>query len=191
MDINFIISHNSQRAAMDAGVDRYFTGETCKRGHMSDRYTATANCVECHAMRSGRRQTVPIDPHESPVPACLKGRATLAPCLKCARFSEPCKGRMQTTQLARATFAFPEHGHVSARAAREAGVGVYHPPEPCETCGRHSWRTLAGKCGECDADARMPWRTWTDEQKAANERAWRAAHSDPARIRAADEANKD
>lgn len=192
MDINFEISHNSRADATGAGAERYFTGSVCSRGHMSDRYTSTGNCVECHVMRMGKRQQMPYDPsNEALIPKCLEGKPTLVPCLKCSRFPNNCKGKTQPTQLARATHAFPDHGHVSARAAREARVTVYRPDEPCGKCGRVSWRNLAGKCGECDADERMPWRAWTEEQKAANARAIADMLADPERHRRADEINRD
>lgn len=191
MDINFEISHNSRSDATGAGAERYFTGSVCSRGHMSDRYTSTGNCVECHLMRVGKRQFIPTEPAtESDIPACLKGKATLAPCLKCSRFPNNCNGKNVPTQLMRATQAFPDHGHVSARTAREAGVAIYRPEEPCGKCGRVSWRTLGGKCGECDADERMPYRNWTPAQHMQNERRVMDNIHDPRRIAAADEANE-
>lgn len=143
-------------------------------------------------MRVGKRQFVPTVPAtESEIPGCLRGKATLAPCLKCSRFPNNCNGKNVPTQLMRASQAFPDHGHVSARAAREAGVSVYRPKEPCGVCGRVSWRTLGGKCGECDQDERRPWRNWTEEQKEANRRQIQANINDPERNRLADLANKD
>ncbi len=32
------------------GVAHYFTGRLCKRGHLSPRYTANKNCVECNRL---------------------------------------------------------------------------------------------------------------------------------------------
>jgi hypothetical protein len=36
-----------RRAALDAGLARYNTGQPCKHGHMADRFTANAGCVLC------------------------------------------------------------------------------------------------------------------------------------------------
>lgn len=37
----------SREAAKKGGLTRYFTGEPCKRGHVSQRKTSSATCVEC------------------------------------------------------------------------------------------------------------------------------------------------
>jgi len=29
------------------GLKRYYTGKTCRAGHVAERYVATASCVEC------------------------------------------------------------------------------------------------------------------------------------------------
>lgn len=36
-----------RKAAIKTGQRHYFTGLPCKRGHVSHRYTATSNCVQC------------------------------------------------------------------------------------------------------------------------------------------------
>jgi len=33
--------------AIDRGLRRYFTGEQCKRGHVSERWTLNGACIEC------------------------------------------------------------------------------------------------------------------------------------------------
>ena len=33
--------------ALSRGLSRYFTGEPCRAGHVAERYTTSANCVEC------------------------------------------------------------------------------------------------------------------------------------------------
>lgn len=37
----------SREAAQAKGVIKYFTGEACSKGHVSERYTRNAQCVEC------------------------------------------------------------------------------------------------------------------------------------------------
>lgn len=37
----------SRSEARESGFDRYFTGAPCKRGHVSERYTSCATCIEC------------------------------------------------------------------------------------------------------------------------------------------------
>lgn len=34
--------------AIERGLSRYFTGTICKHGHIAERYTGSATCVECH-----------------------------------------------------------------------------------------------------------------------------------------------
>lgn len=37
----------SRAEAIERGLTRYFTGEECKRGHISDRMTSSSQCVQC------------------------------------------------------------------------------------------------------------------------------------------------
>jgi hypothetical protein len=37
----------SRQYAIDNQKSRYFTGEVCKRGHISERYTINSGCIEC------------------------------------------------------------------------------------------------------------------------------------------------
>lgn len=37
----------SRKDAISKGADRYFTGKPCKRGHVSERITASRDCVDC------------------------------------------------------------------------------------------------------------------------------------------------
>lgn len=39
--------HPSREAAIIAGVAKYNTSKPCKKGHNSDRYTATGDCCQC------------------------------------------------------------------------------------------------------------------------------------------------
>lgn len=38
----------SRKEARDSGLKRYYTGKPCRSGHVSDRFTATADCTECN-----------------------------------------------------------------------------------------------------------------------------------------------
>lgn len=42
----------TRRAAIEAGRWRYFTGEACKHGHLSERFTTSGGCCECNNVRS-------------------------------------------------------------------------------------------------------------------------------------------
>ena len=42
-----------QKQALSVGDARYFTGNACKRGHISERFAKNATCVDCSAL-SGR-----------------------------------------------------------------------------------------------------------------------------------------
>jgi hypothetical protein len=39
----------SRATANDLGLVRYFDGDTCKNGHVAERYTKSGHCVECIA----------------------------------------------------------------------------------------------------------------------------------------------
>jgi hypothetical protein len=39
----------SRKAASDVGMARYFTGAPCSRGHLTERYVSSGNCVKCAA----------------------------------------------------------------------------------------------------------------------------------------------
>jgi hypothetical protein len=43
-------------AAQEAGAAYYFTGKPCKHGHVAERYTNTATCVECARQRAQRHK---------------------------------------------------------------------------------------------------------------------------------------
>lgn len=46
-----IITRND---AMTAGLQRFFTGKPCKRGHISERYIVNRNCVTCQLDRQNK-----------------------------------------------------------------------------------------------------------------------------------------
>lgn len=42
--------HANRSSALEAGELRYFTGKPCKHGHIAQRFTGNATCVECHRL---------------------------------------------------------------------------------------------------------------------------------------------
>jgi hypothetical protein len=40
----------TRQQALDRGLIRYFSGKPCKRGHLVERLTSSANCLECHRL---------------------------------------------------------------------------------------------------------------------------------------------
>ena len=46
----------TRKEAEEQGLGRYFTGKTCGRGHFSERYTKSRQCVECMADHSKKWQ---------------------------------------------------------------------------------------------------------------------------------------
>lgn len=42
----------NRQDALKQGLNKYFTGEQCRHGHLSERYTATTVCVQCHIERA-------------------------------------------------------------------------------------------------------------------------------------------
>ena len=49
----------NRAAAKARGLSRYFTGKLCARGHRCERFTLTANCVECKRLSDARYQRSP------------------------------------------------------------------------------------------------------------------------------------
>jgi hypothetical protein len=37
----------TREEAIERGLRRYFTGQPCKRGHVGERYTLNAGCLQC------------------------------------------------------------------------------------------------------------------------------------------------
>lgn len=46
-----------RKAAADAGLLRYFSGQPCVNGHLSERFTCSGSCVDCNAEK--RRADLP------------------------------------------------------------------------------------------------------------------------------------
>ncbi len=42
---------STRKEAIENGDVKYFTGKPCKRGHVSERYTSTYQCCECHTRK--------------------------------------------------------------------------------------------------------------------------------------------
>jgi hypothetical protein len=42
----------TRQEAIEEGLVNYYSGRPCKRGHMSERRTLTAACIECLATRT-------------------------------------------------------------------------------------------------------------------------------------------
>jgi len=38
----------SRSTAKAAGLQYYFTGKVCKRGHVAERFVSNTSCIECH-----------------------------------------------------------------------------------------------------------------------------------------------
>jgi hypothetical protein len=49
----------SRENARERGLNRYFTGKPCNRGHMAERYLSNRECVACATLRVARWQTTP------------------------------------------------------------------------------------------------------------------------------------
>lgn len=45
-------------AALDAGQRRYFTGNECPAGHLTDRYTIDGSCVACRSIWNKQRKAL-------------------------------------------------------------------------------------------------------------------------------------
>jgi len=48
----------SRKAAITAGLKKYFTGQPCSRGHVADRYVSTRTCFECNKESGSRKESV-------------------------------------------------------------------------------------------------------------------------------------
>jgi hypothetical protein len=49
----------SRGNARERGLDRYFTGKPCKRGHMVERYLSNGECVACATLIAAQWQKTP------------------------------------------------------------------------------------------------------------------------------------
>jgi hypothetical protein len=64
--------------AKAAGLDRYFTGEPCTKGHVAPRCVSTTVCISCLEQATGKQTTEPDNPKEiwlSRSLSAAKGRA--------------------------------------------------------------------------------------------------------------------
>jgi len=46
---------SSQSEAQRLGVSQYFTGRSCKYGHVSPRQRSNGLCLKCHTLKQGQR----------------------------------------------------------------------------------------------------------------------------------------
>ncbi len=46
----------SRKEAKEQGLKRYFTGKSCKHGHISERWVGSHSCVECRTVRRAKQQ---------------------------------------------------------------------------------------------------------------------------------------
>jgi len=46
----------TRKEAIDQGLPRYFTGKSCKHGHIAERYVLNWTCVVCHAEKCAEYQ---------------------------------------------------------------------------------------------------------------------------------------
>jgi hypothetical protein len=54
--VDFSALPSSRNEALKLGIDRFFTGQPCKHGHLAPRYVSTTQCAQCqleHARTSG------------------------------------------------------------------------------------------------------------------------------------------
>lgn len=156
----------SRSEAIDKKSTRYFTGEPCKHGHVSDRVTSTGGCCEClHGARVPIAASEPSDTPENlrykynVFPCMLERKADWKHCPTCVIRSEafdgePCRGRDCRSLLTRVTLAFAHRRAIPRQDAVAMGMAVYKSAERCGKCGYHSWKTVAsGKCGICELEA--------------------------------------
>lgn len=153
--------------AVKTRSSRYFTGEPCSKGHVSDRYASSGNCIECASERSAKYAPTGgsgPDPAElrykyNVFPCMLERKADWTHCPKCVIRSEafdgrPCRGRDCRSLLTRVTLAFAHRRAIPRQDAAAMGMAVYKSAERCGKCGYHSWKTVAsGKCGICEIEA--------------------------------------
>ena len=45
----------TRKEAKKNGLKRYFTGKTCKNGHIAERFVCNCECVECEKERKNRK----------------------------------------------------------------------------------------------------------------------------------------
>lgn len=86
MDVYTLPSTRAE--ALAAGLDRYFSGEPCRQGHVSPR-NKHGSCLECSRLRQGQRRAIP-EGAEAHREASRKWRSTEA-------------GKAVTAQYSRAT----------------------------------------------------------------------------------------
>jgi hypothetical protein len=156
LDIVMSVQFDTRRDAARAGEATYFTGQPCRHGHLSDRYTSTGNCTECLRSASvasyARVKTELLRPDLPVIPECIagKGKATLKPCMTCPRMNAGCKGSQYSQVGNRAVQAFPDYPPLPRGVARARRYQVFMPNHECPSCGLRTWRTArSDECCGC------------------------------------------
>lgn len=109
----------SREAARDSGLHKFFTGDTCKHGHVAERYVLSGSCTLC-VLDAGRAYDKRN--HEA----------------RRSRLNEARKRwRAKNPGVARAHRRKSYHKHSIKSRARRLGVVGDIPPPPtvCDLCG--------------------------------------------------------
>jgi len=145
-EIALSVSSKSAVEAISRSCSLYFTGIPCKHGHLSERYLANRQCVECRFLQTlMKRKRLPTPRKE--VPTCLHSDNRI--CLICPR-KERCAGAGGTNLLTRVQLAFPNWEPFSRNESVRRKLKFYKPSRPCNRCGKAAWRrVLDNLCSGC------------------------------------------
>lgn len=162
MEVTEVISRAN---AKELGLRRYFTGEPCRHGHLSERYVACGRCVECDRIASKKatlrrsRQAAPAAPAQPPTQP----------------LAAPSQGGKGSTHKARAAngagrealgFREPKEWKFDGGKRREPVLDLDHNPprvvrmvgwRMCMRCSTPFWSgdvVRVRMCGECKAPPR-------------------------------------
>ena len=146
----------SRADAKEMGLRRYFTGEPCRHGHLSERYVACGRCVECDRIATKKAArprpaapVAPAQPSAQPQAAPSQGgkggkrgrkqRAKVV--LLGERLEEPTPwawdgGKRREPVL--------DHDHNPPRVVRKVGW------RSCMCCARRFWSTDVIRVRMCD-----------------------------------------
>ena len=53
----------TRKEAKALGLDKYYTGQSCKHGHISERYMSTRTCIECNDIHNEKWYKENIEEH--------------------------------------------------------------------------------------------------------------------------------
>lgn len=167
LDIIMATPYKTRVEAVKNDALRFFNGQPCRRGHFSDRYASTGNCVECF---SSRKQEVKSGgPVGVTIPPCVVGPVLTVLCVKCPRAQNlSCGGMLQRSQVVRATFAFPNHVPVRRVDALSQHALLFKSDKPCEACGVAGWRHVQTyACGVCEVRKKRKDPNWLPDPNSA------------------------